>query len=200
MCRKLFFGSLNRAGFNSHDKQPLQDSQAATTSTQPVSDGPTPYRYVSQGSGGTYKFTPDTLQHIGTSKCITCVGVYFAIDDKRCFMAHMNADTITQDGKPSRRTNQRLSAKIRDQMTDRLNAEQQKSGWGPVTERMRSSLVMVCPDMEWKWPMVGDAVSTAVQEWLGVREPQRPFKSGGFIIRHPGGPVKVLEMEASTRK
>lgn len=158
----------------------------------------TVYRYINSGSGGTYTFSQDTPQHIGTSKCDTCVGVYFAIDDYRCFAAHINADTFTRDRELSRQTNGSTSTKIRDEVTCRLDEEQQESQWGPVSDRMRTTLVMVCPRMAWTIPMVGDAVSEAVQHWLGISDPQRPNPVGGFVTQHPGVDAVFFEIEAPT--
>ena len=150
--------------------EPAGDTSALSTphprprqQEQPSSE-PTVYRYVPVSSGGTYDFTEQTPQYIGTSKCITCVGVYFAIDQSRCLAAHINADTMTKTGDYSRKTNETLAVKIRAEVLRMLDGEQHRPEWGAVTDTMRSSLVLNCRKMRWTLPLVGDAVSAAVQE------------------------------------
>jgi len=69
------------------------------------------FRHVPEGYGGVLSFHPpgqsskpkrsarydkvdlNSIQYVGTTGIRTCVGVYFAIDDERCFFAHINAST-----------------------------------------------------------------------------------------------------------
>ena len=139
----------------------------------------TPYRYIAEGCGGIYHFDSSTTQYIGTTGCSTCVGVYFEIDDETCFAAHINA-LIRSSG---RATDEISSAMVREAVQKKL--DETMSGKVP-TERMRSTLLMVCPMISVRSgkAMVGDAVSEAVQDWLGVASRKEPLGKDGFIVKH----------------
>ncbi|GAB1737215.1 hypothetical protein NU219Hw_g1146t1 [Hortaea werneckii] len=193
-----------------HDDHPLSprpdDStgEQATTISLPALNSttsqPQVYRHITQGSGGTYTFTSNSVQHIGTSGCLTCVGIYFVIDDHRCFAAHINADTTTKSGDWSRRTSANTRDKIKAEVKQRLENERIKSEWGPVTQRMRGSLIMVCSRCEETWPLVGDAVAAAVQEWLGIEEMIAPRQKESFIVRHPNEDLCLFDEQPSNRR
>ncbi|KAI7552135.1 hypothetical protein KC331_g2093 [Hortaea werneckii] len=153
-----------------------------------------------QGSGGTYTFTDNSVQHIGTSGCLTCVGIYFIIDDRRCFAAHVNADTVTKSGGWARGTSANTRDKIKVEVKQRLDTEQAQSEWGPVSQTMRESLVMVCSRCEEALPLVGDAVAAAVQEWLGIEEMIAPHRKENFIIRHPNQDLFLFDEQPSNRQ
>ncbi|KAI7383696.1 hypothetical protein KC336_g18324 [Hortaea werneckii] len=131
-----------------------------------------------QGSGGTYTFTDDGVQYI----------------------AHVNADTITKPGGWSRTTSANTRDKIKAEVRQRLDHEQTKSEWGPVTQIMRESLVMVCSRFEETSSLVGDAVAAAAQEWLGIEEMKAPHKNESFIIRHPNEDLCLFEEQPSNRR
>lgn len=170
----------------------------ASTSHQQVHANPTVYRHIPEGNGGTYTFTSVTPAYIGTSKCKTCVGVYFAIDDTRCFFAHINVDLTKKFGSNTYETNWATAAKIREAISRRLHEEQQRSQWGPVSDRMRNSLVMVCLEPAVKWrSQVGEAVSRAVWEWLQFTIPQLPRRCGAFIVQRPSGKPEYFDLEPS---
>ncbi|KAI7209443.1 LigB subunit of an aromatic-ring-opening dioxygenase LigAB [Hortaea werneckii] len=161
---------------------------------------PQVYRHIAQGSGGTYTFTDNNVQHIGTSGCLTCVGIYFVIDDHRCFAAHVNADTVTKSGGWSRKINGNTRDKIKAEVKQRLDNEQTKSEWGPVSQTMRESLIMVCSRCEETLPLVGDAVAAAVQEWLGMEERIVPRRKESFIVRHPNENLCLFDEQPSNRR
>ncbi|RMY06003.1 hypothetical protein D0867_09840 [Hortaea werneckii] len=168
--------------------------------TWELTNMPQVYRHIAQGSGGTYTFTGNNVQHIGTSDCLTCVGIYFIIDDDRCFAAHVNADTTTKSGGWSRKTNGNTGDKIKAEVKRRLNNEQMKSEWGPVSRTMRESVVMVCSRCEETWPLVGDAVAAAVQEWLGIEEMSAPHRKESFTVRHPNEELCLFDEQPSNRR
>ncbi|KAI7264135.1 hypothetical protein KC345_g8943 [Hortaea werneckii] len=153
-----------------------------------------------QGSGGTYTFTDSSVQYIGTSGCLTCVGIYFVIDDHRCFAAHVNADTVTKAGGWSRKTSPNTRDKVKAEVKKRLDNEQAKSIWGPVSQIMRESLVMVCSRFEKTSSLVGDAVAAAVREWLGIEEMIVPHRKESLIIRHPNEDLCLFEEQPSNRR
>ncbi|CZT21212.1 uncharacterized protein RCC_07074 [Ramularia collo-cygni] len=79
------------------------ESSSAGSHNNPSSLNPTiPHcLYLQQGMGGIYTFPTDFLDPqstnllhataIGTTGCMSCVGVYIPIDDNRCFAAHIDA-------------------------------------------------------------------------------------------------------------
>ena len=62
-----------------------------STFTMAAATGESYFRNVLEGSGKTLPRQDQTTPLVGTWGCISCVGVYFNIDEKRCFMAHINA-------------------------------------------------------------------------------------------------------------
>lgn len=50
-----------------------------------------PYKLVPEGKGKSFIQDADRFPVIGTHGCITCVGVYFKINDESCFLAHISA-------------------------------------------------------------------------------------------------------------
>ncbi|KAK6388591.1 hypothetical protein LTR65_007747 [Meristemomyces frigidus] len=169
---------------------------------------PTPFKplhLVTPGHGGTYTFRnakssePKKPRHLGFSGCYDSVGVYFAIDDQRCFAANISAwikteanevgiaSTATPEGTDSQKVYERVSQEI----AHRLNMESAKSGWaGPKTDVMRGTLIMTGRWMSKgsRTAMLQTAVAHAVQDWLGI--PRAKYKSaerdGVLIIEHPG--------------
>lgn len=153
------------------------------------------FRHVPAGSGGTYTFGPSSVAHIGVDGCLSCVGVYFAVSDYRCFAAH-----IWTWIKPSETSTGGLRIpdevaynRLKQEVQRRLDAESLRSKWPAKSEMMRSSLVMVskqqAPQAVNPWDMVvGGCVADAVNEWLGVLPGQarKPEMCGGFVVHHPG--------------
>lgn len=154
------------------------------------------YRYIKESSGGTYTISPDA-RFIGTDGCVTCLGVYFAIDTKRCFLAHINIEPRDPD-LPVKAHEERS---IRDYQIGtaaeraivwwvkrRLADEQWSADWGPVTKLMRDSLVVVCPQSNVPGvTYVGDAALAGVKELLGIDDPAlQPRREDGFVVTHTG--------------
>jgi hypothetical protein len=169
------------------------------------------YLHIPEGHGGTYTFpststsTSSSSSHsryIGTSQCLSCVGVYFAIDSNRCFAAHIRASIGCGGGKSGRSSglaveDQEAYSNIYHAVQNRLEAESRKSGWGRKTEWMRKSLVMVCSQLPYPGEerlVAGQAVADAVSDWLEIPEGEKGGelrRFGAFVVRHPGK-VKVL--------
>ncbi len=51
------------------------------------------YRHIPESEGATLDIADATAPRVGTYFLMTCVGVYFRIDEERCFFAHMDART-----------------------------------------------------------------------------------------------------------
>ncbi|EON64029.1 hypothetical protein W97_03259 [Coniosporium apollinis CBS 100218] len=97
------------------------------------------YRLLTEGQGGTFDF-PHPIwttapTPLGTKFCLTCVGVYFQIDAKRAFLAHMLPPSPRSHSTPppSHAT------------TALLAHEAAAHAWGPPSDLMRTTLVLVCP-------------------------------------------------------
>lgn len=164
---------------------------------------PQPFRHLRDGSGGTYDFTDTTLQHIGTDCCRSCVGVYFAVDEHRCFAAHIWTWIKAEEGRTGglQIADEQTYGKLRQEVARRLDEESVRAQWGPVTEEMRRSLVIVCrqlaPDGDvQRDTVVGNCVVAAVKEWLGIPKARRirarPY--GGFVVKRPEANVEYCQL------
>ncbi|KAK5129491.1 hypothetical protein LTR08_003214 [Meristemomyces frigidus] len=186
-----------------------QDSTAptaglpTTTANQETDRRRASFTHIPKGSGGTYTFTRETTPYIGTSGCGTSLGVYFAIDDTRCFAAHIDINVITSEAGHKSRTmfDEGYSDKVMAEVAHRLDLEQWVAQWGPPTDRMRDSLVLVCPnvfigDFPMRFPLVGAAVCVAIQEWLQFEHARTPEKVDGFVVQHPAGMPQYLSGDA----
>lgn len=167
---------------------------------------PTRYRFIGTGKGGTFRFKDasydssnhETLRFIGTDNCETCVGCYWAINDGACFVAHTNAWIETDDGGREWVPDFADVARLKYDVKARLDAENLRAEWNGPTDRMRQSLVLVCPharqvnspDTEIK--NVGWYVVDAIREWLKAPGPQPDPRYQGFVVEHPGGMVKYF--------
>ncbi|KAK4888579.1 hypothetical protein LTR27_012531 [Elasticomyces elasticus] len=184
----------------------------------------TQFRFVGEDEGATlhfhpsggpvyaalfgYKFAQQRLHHVGTFGLITCVGVYFAIDDHTCFIAHINACTIRDDGHTRTIRNDAEGATVKLMTLVLLHQHARAKGWSPrnlrTLVRIRRSLLLLCPEPEFEdrpWPgaklremkQTGFYVAEAVRDFLNV--PTQPLlTNGGFVVEHPGGvPVLVPE-------
>lgn len=153
------------------------------------------FRHVPPGSGGTYDLCLPSVPHIGTDGCLSCVGVYFAVDDARCFAAHIWT-WVEPSGSSTgglRITDQATYDRLKQEVQRRLDAESLRSSWGPKSELMRDSVVMVSKQQALEavkvWDtVVSKCVADAVNEWLGVLpgRARKPELCGGFVVHHPG--------------
>lgn len=96
---------------------------------------PQPFRRIPEGCGGTYRFDQSDMHHVGVDGCRSCLGVYFAIDDSRCFAAHIWAWVEPSNGKPGglNVTDQEVSEKVRKEVVRRIDEERVRSNWPPVS-------------------------------------------------------------------
>lgn len=154
------------------------------------------FRHITEGAGGTYTIDPE-MPFIGTSGCYTCLGVYFAIDDNRCFFAHINIEPQPSDWSRVPETERSLEDYVVKTAAERsiiwwvkknLNEEAWKADWGPVTGLIRNSLVLICPKSGYSnKTLVGDAALSGVKEFLGIDDEKvQPDRNEGVIITHTG--------------
>ncbi|CAK3955631.1 Hypothetical predicted protein [Lecanosticta acicola] len=154
--------------------------------------GTTPYRHVKENQGGTLEFN-EALPHIGTDGCVTCVGVYFPIDAKRCFCAHINAYVSVNDGRSTEYDilTTREGEEVKNSVLARLQKEASRSGWKAqdVVAQHPERVILVCPDLnrgERSESRVGHWVVEAFREFLGHMEGllEVDSDSQGFVVNH----------------
>ncbi|KAJ9665251.1 hypothetical protein H2201_004542 [Coniosporium apollinis] len=96
------------------------------------------YRMLAEGQGGTFEFPHPIWSTaptpLGTKSCLTCVGVYFQIDANRAFTAHI----LPHPSSPSTTSPTHTTISL-------LTREAADNAWGPPSELMRKTLVLVCP-------------------------------------------------------
>lgn len=166
---------------------------------------PETWRCVPESAGNTYLFPVlderNAIRWIGTAGCYTCVGVYFAIDARRCFVGHFNFDYAydaatyhpnnPDDGRDLSDyhcNHPEAFRYFRDLVEAKLTELQQKHGWGPVTDLMRRSVRMICPlASQTSTTWTGDAIVEGVNAFLGTLSGRRrPKECNGFMVFHTG--------------
>ena len=129
---------------------------------------------------------------VGTLGCITCLGVYFQIDDYLFFCAHIDAYETS-----ARRTGEKLRPEVELDITvavlDRLKQHAKDSGWSPRSVQ-KDILILACPDRD----EYAYTVSNGIADFL--TEPREQLflmiktNSRGFIIQ-PGARDKYGKHE-----
>ncbi len=183
---------------------------------------PTAFRYIDEGQGATLRFreplqhhvqydreAQQRIRHVGVLGVKTCVGVYFAIDDDCCFVAHINA--YVQRVNPSYSTvgdrtvlNDAEADFFRTATREKFKEHAAANGRDPNRARSRilRSLLLVCPEPMGKprdspipqkhlrAEQTGFYVAQGVKDFPGL-PPSSPIgllqAASGFVVRHPGG-------------
>ena len=143
--------------------------------------------FVDEGRGGTFTFsgasssssTPKgnsmgSFKYIGTEGCVSCVGVYFQVDQTRCFCAHIDA-ALNQDFQEAPNPDQ--FKEMKDQISGRLKEHANGQGWDPKTI-IKDTLIIVCPFPD----RPGSAAIAAVQEFLGMKGSTVHSDKHGFTV------------------
>ena len=114
-------------------------------------------RFINEGNGGTFTFTTmsgedesintdvNAIHRIGTWGCLTCVGVYFAVDDNRCFLAHINALREFGEHRDSRACTPAEGDRLKQKILEKLYKEAQDQDWRADDPRIRETIVIACP-------------------------------------------------------
>lgn len=182
-------------------------------SSSPVFDN---FRDVGQGKGGTYTFKDavpahasaaeqrQSIQHIGPRGCRSYVGVYFKVDDNRCFCAHINPYLYINEDKHSNRewvVTSEEGERVKQAVLKRLKQEAGEQGWSPQNPDIRKTIVVVCPQTspreEWLlepskiWGtepgddrdfLVGHYCIEALKEFLQMPRLVTDVESEGFVV------------------
>jgi len=187
-----------------------------------------PFRYVDEGQGGTLYFRDPTtanqpprwskaeresIPYVGTYSVRTCVGVYFAIDDRRCFLAHINAyRRVGWVGIPGRHVTAKQGEWFTGKVVRMLRHEAAWHDWRPDVARSRilESLIMVCPEPGWEdeeqtgvSPQKEKGVVSEKLTSCYVMEGIKQFlqvegsleRKDGFVVGHGNGYKELLSFD-----
>lgn len=171
-----------------------------------------PFRLLKEGKGGLVYFYHDSCptrpsdpyhptftQRAGIYGASTSTGVYFALSEQSCFIAHIKAHVRNHDSPYIRHKISKLEGlDLKSQVTERMHAILRRMGHNvnnvgvtkPYTKR---SLFMVNPGMYASdgSEQVGAYVAQAVWDYLGLTKEHYPVdrKHSGFVIdwktQHP---------------
>ncbi|KAK4952289.1 hypothetical protein LTR28_006643 [Elasticomyces elasticus] len=171
------------------------------------------YRKVGAGWGGTLPTTnpsanPTTpfTPAVGTKGCMTCVGVFFPIDDKRCFAAHINcqlSQSIQAGSQPYLVETAEEGKRITKTVLSHLRKDNERHEWGGPSEMMRRNLVLVCP-LEWDGiygeAQVGKYVIDGVLAFLQLgREDVTVTRHHGFVVEPPDWKPRLFKTLGAER-
>lgn len=135
------------------------------------------------------------VQMIGTTGCISCLGVYFELRGNRVFCAHINA--LNHDGVKRKPRIQPKSAEyyqMKEMINRRFRAVSERDGWTKA-DYLSNTLTLVCPNDE----LAAYAVAEAINEFLDAKQPVED--SPGFIFTPgfstgPNGPLGTILLES----
>lgn len=102
------------------------------------------FRNIAENTGGTLPRKDSKTPLVGTWGCITCVGVYFNVDEERCFVAHMNGSSAVTY--PSNFVTERGGQEIQEQVARRLCGFLQRDSWDIRDPAFGSGLFTICPE------------------------------------------------------
>ena len=167
-------------------------------------------RIVAEDTGGTFTFDANSeneveqVQHIGIEGLISCIGVYWPVDERRCFCTHLNVqfESDTNDYHLFYDVQQQSEVEqIKDRIKSLLDEESIRSEWGNIPETYRKQAVLVCPDLgrsrKVKGIMrVGLCAVEACKEWLGVSDLAVDIVNAAFVVEHGAGVVETLPFSA----
>jgi hypothetical protein len=180
------------------------------------------FRLISPGDGKTLTFgngsTADTaprqhqhIHHVGTTGLITCVGIYFALDDHRCFLAHINA--YKRGGPVSWREIRDLWRPVENEgldykkhVIDRLRFEAKEQRWPDhqtSKSRIFDSLLISCPSPEkTKGAMdrTGYWLIESIKEFLDAAADLEYARKWGFVVDSRHGKVEWLSGDEQAEK
>ncbi|KAM0723977.1 hypothetical protein Q7P37_000968 [Cladosporium fusiforme] len=164
-----------------------------------------PFRVLKEGKGGLVYFYHDSCptmpcnpnhptftQRAGMYGASTSTGVYFALSEQSCFIAHIKAHVRNRNSSSIRHKVSRLEGlDLKAQVTDRMHAILSRMGHNvtnvgvtkPYTKR---SLLMINPGMYAAdgSEQVGAYVAQAVWDYLGLKKEHYPVDRthSGFVI------------------
>lgn len=186
-----------------------QNAAAAPTTAVYGKEELQPFFHISQGQGGIftlpfYNHDGVGIEHIGTHSCWTCVCIYVRLDEKRCFVAHIDGHTrsIYEDVEwipENKQQRSSLKAHIAD-VFEKVLPDPYKNMTQAEKDEMKKSIVIVCPRMQLSHPddgipadASGGVIVQALREHFEIPPPDGPEKlAHGFVINHKTQEVTFL--------
>lgn len=165
-----------------------------------------PFRLLKEGRGGLVYFQhescatmpmdpnhPSFIQRVGMYGSANSTGVYFALNEQCCFVAHIKSHVCDTSSSNIRHKISKLEGlDLKEQVTERLHATISRMGFNvtnvgvtkPYTKR---SLFMINPNMYNVdgSEQVGRYVAQAVWDYLGLKTKQYPVdrEHSGFVTK-----------------
>lgn len=151
------------------------------TSTDSSPDSRNRFRCVTQGHGATFTFdnldggSTDKSNLVGTTNCLTCVGVYLPISRQRCFVAHINAYVTESDERvKSQQMTFAEGSKIKNRVVAKLHRHAASQDWhcNNVVDalegtKMTMRAVIICRYMDDRPDRPGRYVLDALEHFTG---------------------------------
>lgn len=123
----------------------------------------------------------ENFKFIGTTGCITCIGVYFEISGNRVFCAHVNAWMSDEPESDGIETDSDMYKEIKTQFIKKLQREAAGHGWSAKMVK-QETLTLITPSPD----ALGGAIQDAIKEFLGMKVQPSTRWMHGFIML-PGG-------------
>lgn len=97
---------------------------------------------VQENEGGTFIINPGHSRYHGTVKCLTCVGVFFRVDDTRVFLAHINGSSKTTY--PDNLLTDKAGKNLAFIVKQALLAHAKRLTWDPTHPQFGKNVKLVC--------------------------------------------------------
>lgn len=104
---------------------------------EPLKGGVEQFRCVPRGTGGTFPMDRNN-RRIGVKRCKTSVGVYFEIDDKRSFCAHIKFD------KPYATLTESQAKRLQREVFEKLKQVCKREKWPIENECFGGMMTVMC--------------------------------------------------------
>ena len=130
----------------------------------------------------------DGVKFIGTTGCITCIGIYFEIAGNRVFCVHVDAwmsdDTHAPALDTDTETGNEQYQEIKVQFRRKLHDHAMNHGWDR-SDVDKDTIRLASPNPE----VLGRAIQHGLMEYLRLDKYPRTEVAHGFVIA-PGGRTK----------
>ena len=123
----------------------------------------------------------ENVKFIGTTGCITCIGMYFEISGNRVFCAHVNAWMSDDPCSNGIDPGSDMYKEIKTQFVKKLQKEAVEHGWSAKMVK-QETLTLVTPSPE----ALGGAIQDAIKEFLGMKAQPYTRWMHGFILLPEG--------------
>ena len=124
-------------------------SREARTPVEERSSSPLTVYSVAQAARATRSDSPPLVdnmelhEHIGVYGCVQCVGVYFPVDEDRCFCAHIRGKSMW--ARIEALVSETDGMEIEKQVVSKLEQLLDEDVWEPWNPKFASTIIVVCP-------------------------------------------------------